>query len=132
MPVFRPRCAMDYNRPMAIVETTQELPLTSTADGTIKISGTRVSLDSVIFNYRQGATAEEIAMRFPGLRLADIHSCIAYFLNHQEEVDKYLADRERSAADLRERITSDPLQQQGLNQMRERIRARQAERQKTS
>jgi hypothetical protein len=36
---------------MAIVETTQELPLTSTADGTIKISGTRVSLDSVVFNY---------------------------------------------------------------------------------
>jgi len=117
---------------MAFVETTQEIPLTITADGTIKISGSRVSLDSVIFNYRQGATAEEIAMRFPALRLADIHSCIAYFLNHQEDVDKYLADRERSAAELRERITSDPLQQQGLNEMRERIRARQAERQKTS
>jgi uncharacterized protein (DUF433 family) len=117
---------------MAFVETTQEIPLTITADGTIKISGSRVSLDSVIFNYRQGATAEEIAMRFPGLRLADIHSCIAYFLNHQEDVDKYLADRERSAAELRERITSDPLQQQGLNEMRARIRARQAERQKTS
>lgn len=43
---------------MAIVETTQELPPTLTADGTIKISGTRVSLDSVVLNYRQGATAE--------------------------------------------------------------------------
>jgi len=117
---------------MAIVETKQELPLTITADGTIKISGTRVSLDSVVRNYRQGATTEEIAMRFPGVRLADIHSCIAYFLNHAEEVDEYLADRERSAADLRERITSDPLQQQELNEMRERIRAREAERQKTS
>lgn len=117
---------------MAIVESTQELPLTVTADGTIKISGSRVSLDSVIFNYRQGATVEEIAMRFLGLRLADIHSCIAYFLNHQEEVNKYLADREQSAADLRERITSDPLQQQGVNEMRERIKARQAERLKTS
>ena len=71
-------------------------------------------------------------MRFPGLHLADIHPCIAYCLNHQEEVDKYLADREQSAADLRGRITSDPLQQQGLNQMRERIRARQVERQKAS
>jgi uncharacterized protein (DUF433 family) len=117
---------------MAIVETTQELPLTSTVDGTIRINGTRVSLDSVIFNYRQGATAEEIVLRFPGLRLADIHSCIAYFLNHKEEVDKYLADREQSAADLRARITSDPLQQQGLNEMRERIKAREAERQKSS
>jgi len=119
-------------RAMAIVETTQELPLTVTADGTIKISGSRVSLDSVVFNYRQGATVEEIAMRFQGLRLADIHSCIAYYLNHEEEVNKYLADRKQSAADLRERITSDPLQQQGLNEMRERIKARQAERHKTS
>ncbi len=52
-------------------------------------------------------------MRFPGVRLADNHSCIAYSLNHQEEVDKYLADREQSAGDLRERITCDPVQQQG-------------------
>ncbi len=66
------------------------------------------------------------------VRLADIHSCIAYCLNHQEEVDKYLADREQSAADLRGRITSDPLQQRGFNQMRERIRARQAAPQKAS
>ena len=73
-----------------------------------------------------GATAEEIALRFPGLRLADIHSCISYCLNHQDEVDKYLADRERSAAALRERISTDPLQQQGVDEMRERIKARQA------
>jgi uncharacterized protein (DUF433 family) len=131
-PGVSPERETDYNLRMAIVETTQELPLTTTADGTIKISGSRVSLDSIIFNYRQGATAEEIAMRFPGVRLADIHSCIAYFLNHHEEVDKYLADRERSAADLREQIISDPLQQQGLNDMRERINARRADLNKTS
>src|SRR5437667_12460658 len=117
---------------MTIVESTQEVPLTVTPDGTIRITGSRVSLDSVIYHYRQGATAEEIAMRFPGLRLADIHSCIAYFLNNQEEVNNYLANRERTAADLRERISNDPLQQRGLKDMRERIRARQAARQKTS
>ena len=109
---------------MAIVETTQEVPLTVTPDGTIRIAGSRVSLDSVIYHYRHGATAEEIALRFPGLRLADIHSCISYCLNHQDEVDKYLADRERSATALREHISTDPLQQQGVNEMRERIRAR--------
>lgn len=117
---------------MAIVETTQAVPLTVTPDGTIRIAGSRVSLDSVIYHYRHGATTEEIALRFPGLRLADIHSCLAYCLNHQQEVDDYLVERERSAAALRERITSDPLQRQGVNEMRERIKARQAERQKTS
>src|SRR5712691_10467305 len=51
---------------MAIVETTQEVPLTVTPDGTIRIAGSRVSLDSVIYHYRHGATTEEIALRFPG------------------------------------------------------------------
>ena len=87
-------------RVMTIVESTQEVPLTVPPDGTIRITGSRVSLDSVIYHYRHGATAEEIALRFPGLRLADIHSCISYCLNHQEEVDDYLAGRERSAACL--------------------------------
>src|SRR5207253_10790348 len=111
-------------RVMAIVETTQEGPLTVTPDRSIRIAGSRVSLNSVIYNYRRGATAKEIALRFPGLRLADIHSCISYCLNHQDEVDKYLADREEAAADLRERISTDPLQQQGVSEMRERIKTR--------
>src|SRR5437870_13888305 len=109
---------------MTIVESTQEVPLTVPPDGTIRITGSRVSLDSVIYNYRHGATAEEIALRFPGLRLADIHSCISYCLNHQDEVDKYLADRERSATALREHISTDPLRQQGVTEMRELIKTR--------
>ncbi len=115
---------------MAIVESTQEVPLTITPDGTIKIAGSRVSLDSVIYHYRHGATVEEIVLKFPGLRLADIHSCIAYCLNHQEEIDNYLAERERSATDLREHISVDPFQQRGINEMRKRITARKAERQR--
>ena len=99
---------------MAIVETTQEVPLKVMPDGTIRIAGSRVSLDSLIYHYGHGATTEEIALRFPGLRLADIHSCIAYCLNHQEEVDDYLVEREQSAAALRERISTDPLQQRDL------------------
>jgi uncharacterized protein (DUF433 family) len=110
---------------MAIVETTQAVPLTVTPDGTIRIASYRVSLDSAIYHYRHGATTEEIAQRFPGLRLADIHSSIAYYLNHQGELDAYLVDRELSAAALREHISTDPLQQQGVNELRERIRARQ-------
>lgn len=114
---------------MTIVET-QDVALTITADGSIKIAGSRASLDSVIYHYRNGATAEEIALRFPGLRLADIHSCIAYCLNHQEEIDRYLADRGQAAAHLKERISGDPQQQQGITEMRERIAAREAERQR--
>jgi len=115
-----------------VVNTTQEVPLQTMPDGTIRIAGSRVSLDSLVYNYCQGATAEEIVFRFPGLRLADVHSCIAYYLNHQEDVDKYLAERERSSSNLFQRLSTDPQQQQGIREMRDRIKAREAERQRKS
>ena len=57
--------------------------------GTIRIAGTRVRLDSVLHHSQQGATAEEIVLRFPALRLADMHACLAYYLNHPSQVEEY-------------------------------------------
>jgi uncharacterized protein (DUF433 family) len=113
---------------MPVLESTQEVPLEASEDGTIRIAGTRVSLDSVLHHYQQGATAEEIALRFPALRLADIHACLAYFLNHSDPVQEYLDQRHQQADDLEGRISADPLQQQGIARMRERIKQRLAAR----
>ena len=63
---------------MPVLEPTQDVPLSVGEDGTIRIADTRVSLESVVHHYQQGATAEEIMLRFPVLRLADVHSCLAY------------------------------------------------------
>jgi uncharacterized protein (DUF433 family) len=114
---------------MLVLEPTQEVPLLATEDGTIRIADTRVSLDSVLYQYQQGATAEEIALRLPALRLADIHACLAYFLNHSEQVEEYLHQRHRQASDLQGRISADPIQQQGIARMRERIKQRLAAKQ---
>lgn len=114
---------------MPELESKQDVPLSVSEDGTIRVTGSRVGLDSVLHYYQQGATAEEIALRFPSLRLADIHSCLAYYLNHQDKVGEYL-DRQRDKADeLQKRISSDPMQQQGIARMRERIEKRLATRQ---
>src|SRR5438067_1760846 len=109
---------------MAIVEATQEVPLTTTVDGTLRIGDSRVSLDSVIHHYRRGATAEEIVLRFPGLRLADVHATIAYFLNHSDEIDEYLSQRQQDGTELRKLISSDPVQQKSIGELRDRIQAR--------
>ena len=109
---------------MPRLESAQAVPLVTSEDGTIRIVGTRVSLNSVLHHYRQGATAEEIALRFPALRLADIHACLAYFLNHFEQVEEYLDQQRQQADDLQRRISADPVQQQGITRMRERIRQR--------
>lgn len=113
---------------MTPLNTTQEVPLSVSENGTMRVAGTRVSLESVLHHYQQGATAEEIALRFPALRLADIHGCLAYYLNHQEAIEEYLVRQQRHADDLRQRIASDPAQQHGLSQMRERIQNRAASR----
>ena len=114
---------------MAALESTQDVPLTVSEAGTICITGTRVSLDSVVHHYQQGATAEEIALRFPSLRLADIHSCLAYYLNHQGKVEEYLNRRRKEAEDLQGQISTDPFQREGIARMRERIERRRARRQ---
>lgn len=113
---------------MSKVETTMTVPLTATKFGTIRVGRSRVSLDSVVHHFKQGATAERIAESFPSLDLADIYAVIAYYLANRESVEEYMRQQEAEAEALRQQIESDPKQQKATSQ-RERIRARWAARQ---
>ena len=79
----------------------QPAPFTPDADGVMRVGSTRVTLDTVVAAFREGMTAEGIAEQYPSLRLADVYSAIAYFLNHTAEVDVYLREREQLAAAVR-------------------------------
>lgn len=114
---------------MSNVETTMTVPLTTTEFGTIRVGSSRVSLDSVVYHYEQGATAERIAESFPSLNLADIYAVIAYYLANRESVEEYLRRQAAEADALQQQIESDPKQQKATNQLRQRIRARWAARQ---
>lgn len=59
----------------------------------MRLAGTRVSLDSVVYAFVEGATPEEIAQSFPTLDLAAIYSVIGYYLQNRAEVEQYLARR---------------------------------------
>lgn len=56
------------------------------------IEGTRVSLDSVVYAFLNGQTAESIAQSFPALSLEQVYGAIAYYLAHRPEVDAYLRE----------------------------------------
>lgn len=114
---------------MATLETTIVLPLTLTEDGTIRITGTRVSLDSVVHEYNQGATPEEIAVSFPALRIEDIYAAITYYLNNHEQVEEYLRQQEVDAEAIRRRIESAPDYQLKMQDLRARILKRRASKQ---
>ena len=117
---------------MSKVETTMTVPLTTTEFGTIRVGHSRVSLDSVVYHYEQGATAERIAESFPSLDLAEIYAVIAYYLANRESVQEYLRRQEAEADALQQQIESDPKQQKATNQLRERIRARRVAQQSTN
>ncbi|MCB0202656.1 MAG: DUF433 domain-containing protein [Anaerolineae bacterium] len=55
------------------------------------ISGSRVSLESVVFAFRDGYSPETIVAEcFPVLSLEQVYGAITYYLSNRREVDGYL------------------------------------------
>ena len=80
------------------------LPLRTDDTGTIRVGRTRVTLDTVVGCFCQGATAEEIACRFPTLDLSQIYGVIAYYLHNRPQVDAYLEERQNEAEQMRSQV----------------------------
>jgi uncharacterized protein (DUF433 family) len=78
--------------------------LVHTPQGTWRIAGTRVSVDSVIHAFWQGATPEEICQDYPSLSLAQIYGAIAYYLNNQDKIDIYLRRTERESDTVQQEL----------------------------
>ena len=80
----------------------EPIPLSTDADGVVRIGGTRVTLDTVVASFREGATAETIAEQYPSLRLDQVYTVIGYYIRHQDEVNQYLERRRQEAAKVRQ------------------------------
>jgi len=86
---------------MSVSIQPEPVPLTVDRDGVMCVSNTRVTLDTVVLAFLEGATAEEIAHQYPSLDLADIYAVIAYYLRRRTEVESYLKRRGKEAAKTR-------------------------------
>ena len=82
-------------------EATTTVPLSADEAGVLRVAGTRVSLDSVVYAFDEGATPEEIAQDFPTLDLAAIYSVIGYYLQNRAEVEEYLERRKAQREELK-------------------------------
>jgi uncharacterized protein (DUF433 family) len=85
---------------------TISIPLHENADGALCVSGTRVTLDTLITAFDDGASVEEIALRYPSLQLADVYSAISYYLQKREHLQDYLQQRKAEAATIRQQNES--------------------------
>jgi uncharacterized protein (DUF433 family) len=79
-------------------------PLTQGADGVIRVTGTRVQLETLVVAFDAGATAEEMAQQYPTVTLANVYAVIAWVLYNRGAVDAYLDERARAASALRDRV----------------------------
>ncbi len=71
------------------------------ADGVVRIGKTRVTLDTVVTVFKQGATPEEIVQQLPSLDLANVYAVVGFYLKHVEDVETYLQQRRQKAAEVR-------------------------------
>jgi uncharacterized protein (DUF433 family) len=91
-------------------------------DNSYRISGTRVSLDSIVYDYLSGLSPESIAENFDTLSLEQIYGAITFYLSHKNEVDQHLMANRAKFNALREQAReTHPLLYRKLEQMQEAL-----------
>lgn len=64
-------------------------------NGSYYVAGTRIGLDVVTYEFRDGRTAEEIFETYPSIgSLAKLYGALTFILEHPQEVDSYLAGQD--------------------------------------
>jgi uncharacterized protein (DUF433 family) len=96
-------------------------PIRRDESGAFRVGESRVLLELVVRAFQDGATPEAIVQRYPTVTLADVYGVIAYYLRDPQPVDEYLAERERLANEVRQRVGPPAAD---LTAVRERLQAR--------
>jgi len=78
------------------------------AGGKPIISGTRITVRSIAGYYQMGMSIDEILTTLPHLTPSQVHSALAYYFDHQEEIDLDL--KESSDVDFwKSQVTKPPI-----------------------
>src|ERR1043166_8452365 len=73
-------------------------------NGAYRITGTRISLDSIVYAFLDGQTPESIVQSFPLLTLEQVYGSIAFYLANRAEIDAYLEKGEVEFEALRQQL----------------------------
>ena len=63
-------------------------------DGGHYFTASRVSLDSIVYEFLRGESPEAIGQSFPSLSLEQIYGGITFYLAHRQQIDDYLKQGE--------------------------------------
>jgi uncharacterized protein (DUF433 family) len=83
------------------------------------VAGTLVSLDSMVYAFLGGQTAETTAQSFPVLTLEQVYGAIAFYLANRPDIDAYLAQTRADFDAMRQAVrNADPMFYQKLSDAR--------------
>lgn len=75
----------------------------------IRIKGTRIGIETVLYEYiYREQSPEMIVRRFPSLKLDQVYATILYYLQHQETITAYMSDWLRYGQRMREKQAQKP------------------------
>lgn len=83
------------------------VPMAMDASGSIRIGGTRITLDNLMAHFEAGESPEEIVAQLDVLNLADVYLVRGYCLLHPDEVRAYLKTRSVLAKQAKTTIESE-------------------------
>jgi uncharacterized protein (DUF433 family) len=64
-------------------------------DGVYRVAGKRVSLNSIVYRWREGLSPETIQQDcFPVLTRAEVFGALAFYFDNQDQIDEYLGQAE--------------------------------------
>ncbi|MGD0363462.1 MAG: DUF433 domain-containing protein [Bryobacteraceae bacterium] len=81
---------------MSVVPNQRIVKTAETCGGRARIDGHRVRVqDIVTWHEYQGMTPDQIVSHIPSITLADVHSALAYYFDHVQEIQEEIrADRD--------------------------------------
>jgi len=95
------------------------------ASDDIRIKGTRIGIESVLYEYLyREVSPEAIVTRFPSISLEQAYATILYYLHHQDKINDYIINWLKWSEQVREKQMKNP------SPVIARLRALKIERQK--
>ena len=109
-----------------MAEPTQD-NLVDRRNGNYYVSGSRVSLASIIYEHKDGSSVETILENFPTLSIPQITAALEFYQANRLEVETHLRDSEASWKTLEESAPPlDPALQERIADAKRRLWARSA------
>lgn len=83
----------------------------TTPNGVPVLSGTRIKVIEIVLDHLAHRwDADEIQRQHPHLSLGQIYSALAYYYDHQAEMDHAIEEQLREVAAIKKRLGESPLQ----------------------